>query len=92
MTPPSKWSQLPADTRVEDAFKIIRTLSGDRKLEHGHSTPLVMDDDYNLLGFIRLTDLLKSVRHLFVKTDEPCDIGKADSPSERRRPLDEYHF
>lgn len=80
MTRPNKWPQLRADTRVEDALKILRILSEDRKLEQGHSTPLIMDDDYNLIGFIRLTDLLKSVRHLCIKVDEPCDIGKADLP------------
>jgi CBS domain-containing protein len=80
MSRPSRWPQLRADATVEDALKILRILSEDKKLEHGHSTPLVMDDDYNLLGFIRLTDLLKSVRHLCVKTDEPCEISKADMP------------
>lgn len=76
----NQWPQLRAETRVADAIKILRIISEDRKLEQGHSTPLVLDDDYNLLGFIHLTDLLKSVRHLCDKIGEPCDLGRADLP------------
>jgi CBS-domain-containing membrane protein len=41
---------------------------------------LVFDDNYKLLGFVHLTDLLKNIRHLCDKADEPCDLGKATTP------------
>jgi len=77
MTHLSEWTQLKADTDVSTAIKILRIVSEDEKLEHGHSTPLVFDDNYKLLGFVHLTDLLKNVRHLCDKADEPCELGKA---------------
>jgi len=76
----NEWPQLRADTSVKDAIRILRILTEEQRLEHGHSTPLVLDDDYNLLGFIRLTDLLRSVRHLCEKEDKPGDLGKAVNP------------
>jgi len=76
----NEWPQLRADTDIRTAIKILRIATEDKKLEHGHSTPLVLDDNYNLLGFVRLTDLLKSVRHLCEKTDEPCELDKAVRP------------
>jgi len=76
----SEWPQLRADTDVRTAIKILRIVTEDKKLEHGHSTPLVLDDNYNLLGFVHLTDLLKSVRHLCEKTDRPSELDHADNP------------
>jgi CBS domain-containing protein len=75
-----EWPQLKADTQIKDAIRILRILSEDRKLEHGHSTPLVLDKDYNLLGMIRLIDLLRSVRHLCEDPFKACDLGKATNP------------
>ncbi|MEW6530660.1 MAG: CBS domain-containing protein [Thermodesulfobacteriota bacterium] len=76
----NEWPQFRASTSVKDAIKILRILTEDEKLTHGHSTPLVLDDDYNLLGLIRLTDLLKSVRHLCGPAGEPCELGEAAKP------------
>ncbi len=75
-----EWPQLKAETQIKDAIRILRILSEDKKLEHGHSTPLVLDKDYNLLGMIRLTDLLRSVRHLCEDPLKACELGKATSP------------
>jgi CBS domain-containing protein len=76
----NEWPQLRADMDVRSAIKILRIVTEDKKLEHGHSTPLVLDDNYNLLGFVHLTALLKSVRHLCEKKDQPCELDKAVSP------------
>ncbi len=62
MVRPSEWPQLRSDTDVDTAIRILRIVTEDRKLEHGHSTPLVFDEHYNLLGFVHLLDLLKSDR------------------------------
>jgi CBS-domain-containing membrane protein len=80
MIPPSAWPQLRGEADVSTTIKILRIISESEKLEHGHSTPLVFDDNYNLLGFVHLTDLLKAVRHLCEKTDEPCALGQATNP------------
>jgi len=80
MTRLSEWPQLKHDTDVRTAIKILRIVSEDKKLEHGHSTPLVFDDNYKLLGFVHLTDLLKNIRHLCEKQDEPCELGRATTP------------
>ncbi|MBI4961835.1 MAG: CBS domain-containing protein [Desulfomonile tiedjei] len=80
MTRLNEWPQLKHDTDVSTAIKILRIVSEDKKLEHGHSTPLVFDDNYKLLGFVHLTDLLKNIRHLCDKADEPCELGKATTP------------
>jgi CBS domain-containing protein len=76
----NEWPQLRADTDIRTAIKILRIVTEEKKLEHGHSTPLILDENYNLLGFVRLTDLLKSVRHLCEKTEEPCELDKAVRP------------
>jgi CBS domain containing-hemolysin-like protein len=73
----NEWPQLSADIDVSTAIKILRIISEEKKLEHGHSTPLILDENYNLLGFVRLTDLLKSLRHLWKKTDQPCELDQA---------------
>jgi CBS-domain-containing membrane protein len=65
----NEWPQLRSDMDVSTAIKILRIITEDQKLEHGHSTPLIMDENYNLLGFVHLTDLLKSVRHIWEKAD-----------------------
>lgn len=77
-----EWPQLRAETPVKNALSILRILSEHEKLAHGYSTPLVLDDDYNLLGLVRLTDLLKSVRHLceFIPDGQACDLGPAIKP------------
>jgi len=72
-----QWPQLRSDTDVRTAIKILRIVTEEKKLEHGHSTPLVLDENYKLLGFVRLTDLLKSVRHLWEATDEPRQSDRA---------------
>jgi CBS domain-containing protein len=58
----NEWPQLRADVDVSTAIKLLRIVTDDRKLEHGHSTPLVFDENYRLLGFIHLIDLLKITR------------------------------
>jgi CBS domain-containing protein len=76
----NEWPQLRAGTSIKDAIRILRIISAEEKMVHGHSTPLVLDDDYNLLGLIRLTDLLRSVRHLCQPGEEPCDLSQAVEP------------
>jgi CBS domain-containing protein len=76
----NEWPQLRADMDVRRAIKILRIVTEDKKLEHGHSTPLVLDDNYNLLGFVHLTDLLKSIRHLCERRDEPRELDEAVRP------------
>jgi CBS domain-containing protein len=77
MIPRNQWPQLRADTTIRDAIKVLRIVSEDWKLEHGHSTPLVLDDNHNLLGFVHLSDLLKSIRHLCSEPSLPCELDKA---------------
>jgi CBS domain-containing protein len=77
MIPRNEWPQLRASTTIGDAIKVLRIVTEDRKLEHGHSTPLVLDDNYDLMGFVHLADLLKSVRHLCLQPDRPCELEKA---------------
>jgi CBS domain-containing protein len=76
----NEWPQLRADTDILTAIKLLRIITEENKLEHGHSTPLVLDDNYNLLGFVHLTDLLKRVRHLCEKTDQPFELDEAARP------------
>ena len=80
MIPRNEWPQLRAETTIGDAIKVLRIVTEDRKLEHGHSTPLVLDDNYDLLGFVHLSDLLKSVRHFCLQPDRPCELDKATTP------------
>jgi CBS domain-containing protein len=75
-----QWPQLRADTLVKDAITVLRLLTEGKKMEHGHSTPLVLDDNFKLLGLIRLTDLLKNVRHLCDSEDDACELGRALTP------------
>jgi CBS domain-containing protein len=70
----NEWPQLRSDMNVSTAIKLLRIITEDQKLEHGHSTPLIMDENYNLVGFVHLIDLLKSVRPLCDKPDEPCRL------------------
>ncbi len=76
----NEWAIFRANSDVRTAIKILRIVTEDEKLEHGHSTPLVLDENNNLLGFVRLTDLLKEVRHLCDKEDQPCELDKAVRP------------
>ncbi len=78
----NEWPQFRAATKIKDAIRILRILSEDDKLLHGHDTPLVLDDSYRLLGYIQLTDLLRGVRHLCEDTDKACELGRAVSPVE----------
>ena len=76
MVPRQEWPQLRADVDVVTAIKILRIVTEDQKLEHGHSTPLVFDEKFNLVGFVHLIDLLKSVRHLWEKKGAPGEVRK----------------
>lgn len=80
MIAPSGWPILACRADVSQAIKVLRILHEDKKLEHGHSTPLVLDDERNLLGFVRLTDLLRHVRHLCDRAEAPCELDKANTP------------
>ena len=80
MIPRNEWPQLRAETTVGDAIKVLRIVNEDRMLEHGHSTLLVLDDNYDLLGFVHLSDLLKSVRQFCLQPDRPCELEKATTP------------
>jgi CBS domain-containing protein len=75
-----EWPQLRAGTSIRDAIRILRILTEDEKLLHGHSTPIILDDDYHLLGFIRLVDLLRNIRHLCDDTSGACELGDALNP------------
>ena len=76
----NEWPQLRAGTPIRNAVRILRILSEERKILHGHSTPLVLDDDYNLLGIMRLTDLLRNIRHLCDDPDKACNLDEATGP------------
>ncbi|MEW6351697.1 MAG: CBS domain-containing protein [Thermodesulfobacteriota bacterium] len=76
MIPVKEWPQLRVDLNVGTAIKILRIISEERKLEHGHSTPLVFDEQYNLVGFVHLVDLLKAIRHTCDRPNEPCDLTR----------------
>jgi len=80
MIPRNEWPQLRAATPIRDAIKVLRIVTEDRKLEHGYSTPLVLDDDYNLLGFVHLSALLKIVQPYCLNQDRPCELDKATMP------------
>lgn len=80
MIPRNEWPQLRAETTVGAAIKVLRIVNEDKMLEHGHSTPLVLDDNYDLLGFVHLSDLLKSVRPFCLQPDRPCELDKATTP------------
>lgn len=73
----NEWPQLRADTDVISAIKILRIVAEDRKLQEGHDVALVLDDDYKLLGFVHLTDLIKNVRHLCDRADPACATSDA---------------
>ncbi|MDR3604932.1 MAG: CBS domain-containing protein [Syntrophaceae bacterium] len=64
MIKPNEWPLLPADMDVETALKILRIVTEDKKLLHGHSTPFVMNAQYKLVGFVHLIDLLTQIRPL----------------------------
>jgi CBS domain-containing protein len=75
MTPPGQWPLIRSDADVYTAIRILRIMTEDDKLEHGHS-PLIMDESFNLLGFVHLTDLLKAIKPLWAneakKDQVPC--------------------
>jgi CBS-domain-containing membrane protein len=70
MTPPNQWPQIRGDADVCTTVKLLRIITEDEKLEHGHS-PLIMDENFNLLGFVHLSDLLKSIKPLWENQDKP---------------------
>ncbi|MFA6223059.1 MAG: CBS domain-containing protein [Desulfomonilaceae bacterium] len=80
MIKPGEWPILSVETDVETAIKILRIGTEEKKLQHGHSTPLVVDDDYNVIGFVHLIDLLREVRTLCDSSDSPCDTSRATRP------------
>ncbi len=69
MTPPNQWPQIRAEADVCTTVKLLRIITEEQKLEHGHS-PLIMDENFNLLGFVHLSDLLKSIKPLWEKQDK----------------------
>lgn len=80
MIKPGEWPILAVETDVETAIKILRIGTEEKKLQHGHSTPLVVDDDYNVIGFVHLIDLLREVRRLCDSSASPCDTSRATRP------------
>lgn len=76
----NNWPILRSKADVRHAIKVLRIVTEEQKLGHGRSTPLVLDDDGNLLGFIHLTDLLRNVRSLCEKADAPCELDQATTP------------
>jgi CBS domain-containing protein len=80
MISPNEWPLLLNEADVESAIKILRINTEDSKLLQGHSTPLVLDGEYNLLGFVHLIDLLRVVKPLCQVSDAPCEIEKATMP------------
>jgi CBS domain-containing protein len=79
MTPPHKWPQIRGGTDVYTAIKLLRIMTEDEKLEHGHS-PLIMDENFNLIGFVHLTDLLRSVRQLWEENGEASQGKESQYP------------
>ncbi len=77
MIPRDEWPQFRSDMDVRTAIRLLRIITEEQKLEHGHSTPLIMDENYNLLGFVHLIDLLKVIRPLCEKQGEPCELPAA---------------
>jgi CBS domain-containing protein len=80
MISPKDWPILPADMTVKDAIRILRIVTEEIKLEHGHATPLVLDENQNLMGFVHLADLLAGIRHLYDKGAEPGGPDKGALP------------
>jgi CBS-domain-containing membrane protein len=80
MINPRDWTLMRAHTPVRVAIGILRILNEEEKLERGHTTPMVLDDESRLLGLVRLTDLLRSVRHLCDEPDKACKLNEADQP------------
>ena len=83
MIPRNEWPQLRAEATIADAIKALRIVTEDRKLEHGHSTPLVLDDNYDLLGFVDLSDLLKSVRQFVLAAGASLRTGRGHYADKR---------
>ncbi|MCX5874194.1 MAG: CBS domain-containing protein [Deltaproteobacteria bacterium] len=80
MIKPGEWPILPAEADVESAIKVLRIVNEEKKLQHGHSTPLVLDSEYNVIGFVHLLDLLREIRPLCETQDAPCEPRKATRP------------
>jgi CBS domain-containing protein len=76
MTLPALWPQIRGEADVYTTIKLLRIISEEKKLEHGHS-PLIMDEDFKLMGFVHLTDLLKSVKNLWTENGDPGDKAGA---------------
>jgi len=71
---------LRANAEVQQAIKVLRIVTEDEKLEHGRSTPLVLDDEGKVIGLVDLIDLLRNVRHLCERPDVPCELDRATRP------------
>jgi CBS domain-containing protein len=80
MVPCNEWPQLRAETDVCSAIRLLRIISEEKKLEHGHSTPLIFDENFRLLGFIHLADLLKSIRSSWEKSERACEVEREALP------------
>ena len=74
-----EWPQLRTDLDVSTAIKILRIVTEEKKLGYGHSTPLVLDENYNLLGFVHLIDLLMSVRHVWENSTQSVASDKPET-------------
>lgn len=68
-----EWPQFRADTLAKDAIKILRILTEDDKLMHGHSNCLIMKG-HELVGKVRLIDLMKSVRPMCDEVAQACEL------------------
>lgn len=79
MTPPSQWPQIRGEADVYTTIRLLRIITEDEKLEHGHY-PLIMDENFNLLGFVRLTDLLKSIRNLWERERQASESEEVHYP------------
>lgn len=69
MTLPSSWPQIRGDADVCTTIKLLRIPTEETKVEAGHC-PLILDENYNLLGFVHLVDLLKNVQRMWEKGGE----------------------
>ncbi len=80
MTPPRDWPLINGDFTVKEAVMFLRIVSEDAKLEHGHSIPLILGSEGKVIGFVRLTELVKALKHLCDGTLEPGCVGSDGEP------------
>jgi CBS domain-containing protein len=79
MIHPSEWPLLRADATVRECIKFLRIVSEEKKLTQGHANPLVLDESFNLVGFVHLVDLLRNVRSLCGASEAPCELDEAET-------------